>query len=196
MEQVVVDQKIMSPEAYLEAERKGTREEYGKFEFHNGVLVEMGGASKEHNRISMNLSVALGSQLLDASFEVFHSDMRTHAPEANSYFYPDLVVSQGEAQFKDDEFDNLINPILVIEILSDSTSDKDRGAKFAAYRSIDSLQEYLLVSTKKQLIEHYQRQQQNEWKLTIYQKEADEVSLLDGQVSLPLRDIYRNVKTN
>jgi len=90
----------------------------------------------------------------------------------------------------------LINPVLVIEILSDSTSAKDRGAKFVAYRSIDSLQEYLLVSTKKQLIEHYQRQQQNEWKLTIYQKEADEVSLLDGQVSLSLKDIYRNVKTN
>jgi len=94
MEQAVVDQKIMSPEAYLEAERNGTREEYGKFEYHNGVFVEMGGATKEHNRTSMNLSVALGSQLLDTSFEVFHSDMRTHAPLANSYFYPDLVGGQ------------------------------------------------------------------------------------------------------
>ncbi|MGD1891607.1 MAG: Uma2 family endonuclease [Cyclobacteriaceae bacterium] len=196
MEQAVVDQKIMSSESYLEAEQNGTKEEYGKFEYHNGTLVEIGGASKEHNRISMNLSIALGSQLLDTSFEVFHSDMRTHAPKANSYFYPDLVVSQGGALFRDDEFDNLTNPVLVIEILSDSTSAKDRGTKFAAYRSIDSLQEYLLVSTKKQLIEHYQRQQQNEWKLTIYQEEADEVSLLEGQVSLSLNDIYRNVKTS
>ncbi|MEM9676173.1 MAG: Uma2 family endonuclease [Bacteroidota bacterium] len=196
MEQAVVDQKIMSSESYLEAEQNGTKEEYGKFEYHNGTLVEIGGASKEHNRISMNLSIALGSQLLDTSFEVFHSDMRTHAPKANSYFYPDLVVSQGGALFRDDEFDNLTNPVLVIEILSDSTSAKDRGTKFAAYRSIDSLQEYLLVSTNKQLIEHYQRQQQNEWKLTIYQEEADEVSLLEGQVSLSLNDIYRNVKTS
>ena len=196
MEQAVVDQKTMSPEAYLKAERRGTREEYGKFEYHDGTLVEMGGASKEHNRIASNLSGMLWQALLDQPFEVFHSDMRTYAPLANSYFYPDLVVSQGEAQFKDDEFDNLINPVLVIEILSDSTSAKDRGAKFAAYRSIDTLQEYLLVSTNKKLVEHFLRQQQNEWKLTIYQEEADEVSLLDGQVSLSLKDIYRNVKTN
>lgn len=153
----------------------------------------MSGASKEHNRISMNLSVLLGSQLLEKSYEVFHSDMRTYVPDANSYFYPDLVVCRDEAQFKDDEFDNLVNPTLVIEILSPSTRAKDRGFKFEAYRSISTLAEYLLVTPDNLLIEHYQRQRPNEWKLTIFQRAEGTLSLLDEAVTLRLSDIYRNV---
>lgn len=193
METLAIDQAPLTAETYLEAERKSTREEYGKYEYHNGELVLMGGASKEHNRISMNLSVLLGTQLLEKAYEVFHSDMRTHAPEVNSYFYPDLVICQGEAQFRDDEFDNLVNPAVVIEILSPSTGSKDRGVKFEAYRSIASLNEYLLISPDSILIEHYRRQQPNEWKLTIHQQADDTLSLLDGVVTLRLAEIYRNV---
>lgn len=193
MEMLAVDQTRLTAEAYLEAEHKGIREEDGKYEYHDGELVLMGGASKEHNRISVNLMLLIGTQLAEVPYELFHSDMRTHAPEANSYFYPDLVVCRGEAQFKDDEFDNLTNPALVVEILSPSTSAKDRGAKFEAYRSIATLSEYLLVSPESRLIEHYQRQQPNEWKLTIYQQAADSLSLLDGTTTLRLADVYRNV---
>ncbi len=145
METLVVNQSPLTTEAYLEAEHNGTREDYGKYEYHNGELVLMGGASKEHNRISLNLSGLLWQALLEKPYEVFHSDMRTFAPDANSYFYPDLVVCRGEAQFKDDAFDNLINPALVIEILSPSTKAKDRDFKFEAYRSIATLNEYLLI---------------------------------------------------
>ena len=118
--------------------------------------------------------------------------MRAFAPNANSYFYPDLVVCQGEAQFKDDEFDNLVNPALVIEILSPSTKAKDRGFRFEAYRSIATLNEYLLI-TPDGLMIHYQRQQPNEWKLTIHQQTDDTLRLLDGTVALRLTDIYRKV---
>ena len=194
METLIVD-RTLTAEAYLEAERNGTQEEYGKYEYHNGELILMGGASKEHNRVSTNLILLIGTQLTDKSYELFHSDMRTFAPDANSYFYPDLVVCQGEAQFKDDEFDNLINPALVVEILSPSTSAKDRGVKFEAYRSIASLNEYLLISPKSVLVEHYQRQQPNEWKLTIHQEADAMLSLLDNSVALRLSDVYRNVVT-
>lgn len=194
METLIVD-RTLTAEAYLEAERNGTQEEYGKYEYHDGELVLMGGASKEHNRVSTNLILLIGTQLTDKSYELFHSDMRTFAPDANSYFYPDLVVCQGEAQFKDDEFDNLINPALVVEILSPSTSAKDRGVKFEAYRSIASLNEYLLISPKSVLVEHYQRQQPNEWKLTIHQEADAMLSLLDNSVTLRLSDVYRNVVT-
>ena len=146
MEPLVVDHPPLTTEAYLEAERNGTREDYGKYEYHNGELIPIGVASKEHHRISTNLILLIGTQLADKSYELFHSDMRTFAPNANSYFYPDLVVCRGEAQFEDDGFDNLINPALVIEIFSPSTSAKDRGVKFEAYRSIASLDEYLLIS--------------------------------------------------
>lgn len=195
METLVVDQEPMTAEAYLEAERKGSREEYGKFEYHNGQLIAMGGATKEHNRISMNLSVLIGSQLLNKPYEAFHSDMRTFAPQSNSYFYPDLVVCQGEAQFKDKEFDNLMNPALIVEILSASTAAIDRGTKFAAYRSIESLNEYLLISSQSLMVEHYLRQQQNEWRIIIYHQLKDKLSLLDGQVRMSIGDIYRNVFT-
>lgn len=193
METTVVEQAPLTAEAYLRAEREGTREEYGKYEYHNGELVLMSGASKEHNRISTSLILLIGPQLAEQPYELFHSDMRTFAPKANSYFYPDLVICQGEAQFRDDEFDNLMNPALVIEILSPSTRAKDRGFKFESYRGIDTLNEYLLVAPDKLLVEHYQRQQPNEWKLTIFQHPEDSFSLLDGTVTLRLSDIYRNM---
>ncbi|MGB3780457.1 MAG: Uma2 family endonuclease [Tunicatimonas sp.] len=193
METLVVNQSPLTAEAYLEAEHNGTREDYGKYEYHNGELVLMGGASKEHNRVSVNLILLIGSQLAKKPYELFHSDMRTFAPDANSYFYPDLVVCQGEAQFKDDAFDNLINPALVIEILSPSTKAKDRDFKFEAYRSIATLNEYLLIAPDGLMIEHYQRQQPNEWKLTIYQQTDETLRLLDGAVALRLTDIYQNV---
>jgi Uma2 family endonuclease len=183
----------MTPEAYLQAERRGSREEYGKFEFHDGKLIEMGGATKEHNRISLNLSGLFWQGLMNKPFEAFHSDMRTFAPQANSYFYPDLVVCQGEAKFKDQEFDNLTNPSLIIEILSSSTASIDRGAKFAAYRSIDTLNEYLLIASQSMQVEHYQKQQQHEWKIVIYEKPEDTLTLLGGEMTLSLRDIYRNL---
>ncbi len=193
METLVVDQNPLTAEAYLEAEHQGIREEDGKYEYHNGELVLMGGASKEHNRVSVNLILLIGSQLAEKPCEVFHSDMRTFAADANSYFYPDLVVCQGEAQFKDDAFDNLVNPALVIEILSPATKTKDRGFKFEAYRSIATLNEYLLIAPDGLMIEHYQRQQPNEWKLTIFRNAEDTLALLDGMVTLRLSDIYRNV---
>ena len=195
METIVVEQAPLTAESYLEAERRGTREEYGNYEYHNGECILMGGASKEHNRISTNLILLIGPQLAEKPYELFHSDMRTFAPEANSYFYPDLVICQGEAQFKDDEFDNLTNPALIIEILSPSTGAKDRGFKFEAYRSIATLSEYLLIAPDHRLLEHYQRQQPHEWKLTICQEANNTLYLLDDAVTLPLSDIYRRVIT-
>lgn len=196
MDTTVVDGAPMTAEAYLEAERKGSREEYGKFEYYNGELIEMGGASKEHNRISLNLSGLFWQAFLDKPHDVFHSDMRTYAPQTNSYFYPDLVVSNGEAQFKDDGFDNLTNPVLIVEVLSASASSNDRGVKFASYRSIETFSEYLLVASQNELVEYYQRQRQNEWKLVIYQNDEDTFSLLDDKITLSVADIYRNVKVS
>ena len=191
MKTLVVDKSMLTAEVYLKAETQRKRGD--KYEYHNGQLIGVGGASKEHNRLSLNLSGLLWQAFLEKPYEVFHSDMRTYAPETNSYFYPDLVICREEAQFKDDEFDNLTNPALVVETRSPATSAKDRGVKFEAYRSIATLDEYLLVSPESVLIEHYQRQQPNEWKLTILQKAEDTLSLLDGLVTLRLTDVYRNV---
>jgi Uma2 family endonuclease len=100
---------------------------------------------------------------------------------------------KGEPEFKDDTFDNLLNPVLVIEILSKSTAGFDRGEKFKTYRDIPSLQHYLAVSSTAQMIEHYQKLNENEWKLTILKEDAEEFELPDG-LRLNMKDIYRNVK--
>lgn len=190
---VIEKEKKLTAAEYLMQERKGIREKDGKNEFHAGKLLLMGGASKEHNTISMNLSGLLWNLLQNMSFTVYHSDMRTYTPKTDSYFYPDLVVVQGEPQFQDDNFDNLLNPFLIIEILSASTASFGRGEKFAAYRSIPSLQEYLTVSSETLLAEHYVRMKENEWKITIYQQAEDTLPLLNGEVSLTLTEVYKNL---
>ncbi len=190
---VIEKEKQLTTAEYLEKERNGIRDKDGKYEFYKGKLLFMGGASKEHNTISINLTVNLGYRLQDEPYQVFHSDMRTYTPKTDSYFYPDLVVIKDEPQFQDEKFDNLINPFLIIEILSASTASFDRGEKFAAYRSILTLQEYLTVSSEALLAEHYVRMKENEWKITIYQQAEDVLPLLDGHIPITLKEIYKNI---
>lgn len=184
---------LLTPEQYLEAERKGLRDTDGKYEYHNGKKIFMGGACKEHNKISTNISGYLWYQLQDLLYEIYHSDMRTYVPSRQSYYYPDIVVVQGEPQFKDNEFDNLLNPYLLVEIVSPSSSSYDRGDKFANYRGIASLQEYLVVSAQSQLVEFFQKVKENEWVLHEYRQSEDKFPLLSGQLTLSLSQIYRGL---
>ena len=194
MERVVAEKKaLITEEQYLKEEREGIRELDGKHEFHLGKKIFMGGATKEHNAISTNLTVLIGSFILNKEYQLYHSDMRTYAPATGSYFYPDLVLIKGEPEFKDGTFDNLLNPVLVIEILSKSTASFDRGEKFKTYRDIASLEHYLAISSTSYLIEHYQKLNESEWKLKIIEGEDKDFELLEG-LHLSMKDIYRNVK--
>ena len=135
-------QPTLSAEEYLAFERQSEI----KHELVDGEIVAMSGAGRAHGRISWNLTLALGTQLEDRGCEGFAGDMRVHVPVTDRYTYPDLVVACGEAQFEDAELDTLLNPVLIAEILSPSTEDKDRGTKLFQYRSIPSLQAILLVA--------------------------------------------------
>ncbi len=194
MERVVEDNEaLITEEQYLKEEREGIRELDGKYEFHLGKKIFMGGAIKEHNTISTNLTVLIGSFILDKDYQPYHSDMRTFAPATGSYFYPDLVLVKGQPAFKDGTFDNLLNPVLVIEILSKSTASFDRGEKFKTYRDIPSLEHYLAISSTSFMIEYYQKLNKSEWKLKIVEGEGEAIDILDG-LRLSMKDIYRNVK--
>jgi Uma2 family endonuclease len=193
MEKIAAEKKaLITEEQYLKEERAGIRDLDGKYEFHLGKKIFMGGATKEQNAISTNLTVLIGSYILNKNYQLYHSDMRTYAPATGSYFYPDLVLVKGEPAFKDDTFDNLLNPVLVIEILSKSTAGFDRGEKFKTYRDIPSLEHYLAISSTSHLIEHYHKLNQSEWKLKIIDGEDKQFELLDG-LQLSMKDIYRNV---
>jgi Uma2 family endonuclease len=123
--------------------------------------------------------------------EVHSSDMRVQ-PSPIAYFYPDVVVVCEEPRFEDDVFDTLLNPILLVEVLSPSTEAFDRGEKFAHYRHLASLQEYVLVAQDQMLVEHYRRQEK-QWILTDFRTRAEMLSLPSIQCELPLQDIYERV---
>ena len=184
-------QTHLTPEEYLAWERK----QPFKNEYHNGQIIAMSGASRSHNRITVDITIQLGNQLMNSECEVFASEMRVRTSSEISYFYPDVIVVCGEPRFEDDTFDTLLNPILVIEVLSPSTAAFDRGEKFEHYKQIASLQEYILVSQNNVRVEHYRRQG-SQWIHRTFEHLEDMLPLASIEGTLPLRAIYRRVMFN
>lgn len=153
----------------------------------------MTGASRAHNVLRLNLAASLHQQFRGKPCEVYANDMRVKVSETGMYTYPDLVVACGEPRFEDQAVDTLLNPVLIIEILSDSTERYDRGVKFSHYRSLPSLQEYLLVSQTECRIEHYVRQPGNHWLLTEYQDLHDCIDLNSLGSQLTLSEVYEGI---
>jgi Uma2 family endonuclease len=152
----------LTPEEYLSIER---RAEY-KSDFFKGEMFAMVGASRRHNLITLNTGGELREQLKGRSCETYASDIRVKVDATGLYTYPDVVVVCEEPQFEDNELDTLLNPTVLIEVLSQSTEAYDRGRKFAHYRNLDSLSDYLLIAQDKPHIEHYTRQPDNQWLLS------------------------------
>ncbi len=150
-----------TPEQYLALERKAAF----KSEYFDGCIRAMAGASRAHNLIALNLGSEIRSQLRDRPCETYVSDMRVRTGPSGLYTYPDVVVVCGEPRFEDDELDTLLNPTVIVEVLSPSTEAADRGRKFASYRRLASLQEYVLVAQDRACVERYTRQG-DEWLLT------------------------------
>ena len=135
----------LTPEAYLKLERKATT----KNEYVNGDTIAMAGASFAHNFITFDTAIHLNNQLMDTECQVASTgDLRVKVIQTESYFYPDIVVVCGEPRAEDNVFDTLLNPTLIVEVLSASTEMYDRDEKFTHYRQIDSLQEYLSDFTR------------------------------------------------
>ncbi len=149
---------LFTPQQYLAIEREAE----GKHEFYRGEISAMAGASLEHNRISRNLNYALGRHLGDGPCEVFSSEMRVKVDATSLYTYPDLLVACAPLEFEDSHLDVLLNPTVFIEILSPSTESYDRGKKFAQYRTISTLRDYVLISQDAPLVERYTRRGE-EW---------------------------------
>ena len=182
-------QTYLTPKEYLAFERKATT----KHEYLNGQIVAMSGASFAHNFITVNIATSLNVQLMEGECRVATSDMRVKVTEIDSYFYPDVVVVCGEPRAEDDTFDTLLNPVLIVEVLSPSTEGYDRGEKFDHYQQIVSLKDYILISQDEVRVEHYCRQE-SEWLQSEFQGLEDVLSLLSIGCELRLSDIYRRVE--
>ena len=179
----------LTPAEYLVLERKATT----KSEYLNGRAYAMVGASREHNLIAINMASELHVQLRERPCETYINDMRVKVDPAGLYTYPDVVVVCGEPRFEDTDLDTLLNPTVLIEVLSPATEAYDRGEKFAHYRQLKSLQEYLLVAQNRMCVEHYFRQGA-QWILTEFSAFDDEFDLVSIDCQLSLRAIYAKVE--
>lgn len=176
-------------EEYLAVERQAeTRHEYL-----DGEIYAMTGASRPHNLISGNVFASLHSQLKGRGCEVYTNDMRVHIPAVDLFTYPDVVVACGQPELYDGALDTLLNPTLIVEVLSPTTEGYDRGAKFAYYRTLSSLAEYLLLTQDRVHVEHYVRQGNDGWLLTETDRLEEALELPSIGCTLSLRDVYDRV---
>jgi Uma2 family endonuclease len=178
-----------TPEQYLTLERSADF----KSEYFNGFVTAMAGASREHNLIAVNLSREISSQLKNRPREAYMSDMRILVSRTGLYTYPDMVAVCGEPRFQDEKEDTLLNPTMIAEVLSPTTESYDRGAKFAHYRRLAALQEYVLVAHDEARVERFTRQG-DEWLLTEFIQLDDSLRLASIDCALPLREIYAKVE--
>lgn len=180
----------VTPEEYLAAERLSeTRSEYL-----DGGVYPMTGGTANHIRIISNIDTQLNNQLDGRPCDVFPIDMKVRLPDSRKFFYPDLVVVCGEVQYHEDRKDIITNPALVIEVLSPSTEAFDRGAKFQAYRTVESLKEYLLVSQGTPLVEQYVRGDDGKWTLTAAAGLESSLTLPSIECTLNLGAVYKRVE--
>ncbi len=185
-----VTKPYLTPQQYLARERQAET----KSEYLSGEMFAMSGASREHNLIAGNVSRVLGELLRERKCEVYQSDMRVKVSPTGLYTYPDVTVVCGEPEFEDAEVDTLLNAKVLVEVLSPSTADYDRGRKFTHYRRLSSLQEYVLISQDRPLVEHYVRQGRDEWLLREQSSLQDTLILPAIQCRLPLSEIYLKVQ--
>ena len=180
----------LTPEEYLAIERKA---EY-KSEYFNGEMFAMAGASERHVLIVTNVVAELRGQLRRRPCTVYSTDLRVRVSPAGLYTYPDVVVVCGQAQFADDQKDTLLNPTLIVEVLSESTKDYDRGGKFEHYRTLMSLSEYVLIDQDKHHVEHFVRQPENRWLLSETNRLEDTIHVSSISCDLALAEVYDKVE--
>lgn len=194
----------VSPEEYLERERKAQfKSEYddgviiplhrGEKTLADGTIVAMAGASKEHITVNVNLAGELYAQLKGSSCRVYDSDMRTRIPGTDAYRYPDLSVAC-DAQFETDVLDVLINPVVLVEIASTSTERIDRSRKWNQYRTLPSLQDYVMISPTNVLVEQRHRADDGQhWWIRVLESLEDELVLDSIGCRVLLSDIYAGI---
>jgi Uma2 family endonuclease len=179
----------LTPEEYLAVERKAET----KSEYLNGEMFAMVGASREHKIIALNIAGELRQQLKGRPCETYTNDMRVLIPATGLYTYPDVVAVCDEPNFEDAYVDTLLNPTLIVEVLSESTESYDRGKKFGHYRSIGSLMEYLLVAQDEYRVEQFVKQADGRWLLSDARSLEDIVALTSIPCELKLKEVYDRI---
>lgn len=184
----------------ISLERRYSLEEYREIEstaavrseYRDGEIVPMPGGSLNHSRLGRNVLTYLVSALRETQFEPMNSDLRLWIPTYQRGLYPDVMVFEDEPQLNGERLDEVLNPSLIVEVLSPSTAEYDRENKFRMYRSIPSFREYLLVEQDERFVERYSKKPQG-WLLSDFNDLAQSIFLESIGIELPLAEIYRGI---
>ncbi|MCU0644605.1 MAG: Uma2 family endonuclease [bacterium] len=189
MEQLA-HKKYYTPEEYLQLEEQA---DY-KSEYYKGEIFAMSGGSVNHNLIIGNVHASLYQKMRDSKCFAFMNDVRLWIDEKNLFTYPDIMIVCSKIEFYQDRNDTITNPLVIFEVLSESTKNYDRGEKFVFYRSIPSFQEYILIDQAKIHVEHFSIGEQGKWILSEYDDPDNVLKLNKVDFQIPLKDIYHRVE--
>ena len=177
-------------EEYLQMEETSAE----KHEYYQGEIFAMSGAKVQHNMISLNIAIALGNKLKGKTCKPFNSDQRIYVEKNSLFTYPDISIVWGDPETRNNDELNLVNPTVIIEVLSSSTKNYDRGEKFKLYRDIPTLKEYTLVDSESISVEAFYINDTGHWELTEYKNIEDTLFIKAIQSSFELSEIYEGTK--
>ena len=183
-------QRHYTPDEYL------TQEEVAEFrsEYRDGEIVSMTGASINHNQTAGNVYAFLKFMLRKTDTKPYIGDLRLWIPQYRQYTYPEVFLIQGQPVFQERRTDTIMNPCLIVEVLSKSTKDYERTDKFRYYRSIAELQEYVLINQYRTEIEHYTKADGNSWLFRAYESSKDKIIFASINIEMTIEDIYEDVE--
>ncbi len=186
----IQQQKNYTPTEYLNLETNSQQ----RHEYINGEIIPMTGGTPNHNQIALNFSAALNFFLKRKPYRVFVADQRLWIPKKRIYTYPDVMVTPGNLQLQEGRKDTITNPLIIAEVLSNSTRHYDKDKKFAAYRTIPTFQEYLLIDQYTMQVEQYYKTSQKQWIFSEYNELEETISLNSISFQITLADIYDKVE--
>ncbi|AUT02691.1 hypothetical protein CLI64_21105 [Nostoc sp. CENA543] len=186
----ITQQRFYTPEEYLALEEVA---EY-KSEYIDGQIIPMVGGTVNHNQIALNLSTELNFAFKRQNYHVYMGDVRLWISEKRIYTYPDVMIVAGEPEFFPNRQDMILNPQVIVEVLSESTKGYDHEDKFQAYRTISTFQEYLLVDQTQIYVEQFSKIGKKQWNLREYDTEDEKISLVTIPLEISLQDLYHKVK--
>ncbi|MTJ50442.1 Uma2 family endonuclease [Dolichospermum sp. UHCC 0259] len=178
-----------TPEEYLELEEKAD----DKNEYRDGEIISMTGGTTNHNKLAGNFYICLNVALNDLDYDIYIGDVKLWIPRYREFTYPDVMVIEGQPVYYSANTTIVTNPVLIVEVLSKSTKDYDRGDKFLYYRSIPEFKEYILIDQTKYYVMQYVKTSENQWILTEYETEDAMINLSSINVELSLKQLYKKV---
>jgi Uma2 family endonuclease len=187
--QPLTQKRYYTPEEYLALEESAI----DKSEYHDGEIVPMTGGTTNHNKLALNFCRKFPLNVNGQDYETFINDVRLWIPQTRRYVYPDIMVIQGQPVYRENNQTIVTNPLVIVEVLSNSTKDYDRGGKFLAYRSIPEFREYILIDQYSYHIEQFAKNSNGKWVLTEYDSEESVLILESVEFQMPLREVYKRI---